>query len=66
MRRVRPGSATQQIGIRRGDLLLVLNGRQLRNDADLRRAVLDLRGRTRALVVVQRGVGRYHVVIPLV
>ncbi len=66
VKRVRPGSATQQIGIRRGDLLLVLNGRQLRSDADLRRAVLDLRGRTRALVVVQRGVGRYHVVIPLV
>ena len=27
---------------------------------------LDLAGRTRALVVVQRGAGRYHVTIPLV
>jgi len=32
---------------------------------DLRRAMLDLRGRSRALVVVQRGRGRYPVTIRL-
>ena len=31
----------------------------------LRRSALDLSGRSRALVVVQRGNGRYHVTIPL-
>ena len=31
----------------------------------LRRSVLDLRGRARAILVVARGFGRYHVTIPL-
>jgi hypothetical protein len=46
--------------------LLAINGRALRDADALRRAVLDLRGRTQALVVVQRGAGRYHVTLPLV
>ena len=63
---VRSESASARIGIRRGDLLLGVNGLPLRTADDLRRAVLNLRGRDRALVVVQRGNGRYHVTIPLV
>ncbi|MCZ6464102.1 MAG: trypsin-like peptidase domain-containing protein [Proteobacteria bacterium] len=63
---VRSESASARIGIRRGDLLLGVNGLPLRNTDDLRRAVLNLRGRDRALIVVQRGNGRYHVTIPLV
>jgi serine protease Do len=64
--KVRSGSASDRIGIRPGDLLLGVNGMPLRGADDLRRAMLNLRGRSRALVVVQRGAGRYHVAIPLV
>jgi serine protease Do len=62
---VRRGSGAHQIGIERGDLVLGINGKPLDGKEALRRSVLDLRGRSRALVVVQRGRGRYHVTIPL-
>jgi serine protease Do len=63
--RVRSGSGAEQIGIERGDLILGINGKRLNDEEALRRSVLDLRGRSRALVVVQRGRGRYHVTVPL-
>jgi serine protease Do len=63
---VREGSGAQRIGIRVGDLLLAINGRNLADDEALRRAVLELRGHPRALVMVQRGAGRYNVAIPLI
>jgi Do/DeqQ family serine protease len=66
VRTVREGGGAARIGIRPGDLILGINGRPLRSDEDLRRSALDLAGRSRALVVVQRGAGRYHVTIPLV
>ncbi|MGH0034452.1 MAG: trypsin-like peptidase domain-containing protein [Myxococcota bacterium] len=66
VRKVRPGSAAEKIGFQAGDRLLAVNGVPLRNADEFRRAVLDLRGRGRALVVVQRGSGRYHVAIPMV
>ena len=62
---VRSGSGAQRIGISKGDLILGINGKPLDGQEALRRSVLDLRGRSRALVVVQRGRGRYHVTIPL-
>ncbi len=62
---VRQGSGAAQIGIQRGDLILGINGQGLTDPDALRRSILDLRGRARALVVVQRGPGRYHVTIPL-
>ncbi|MCC6640676.1 MAG: trypsin-like peptidase domain-containing protein [Deltaproteobacteria bacterium] len=62
---VRRGSGAAQIGIQPGDLVLGINGRPLSNASALRNAVLDLRGRQQALLVVQRGPGRYHVTIPL-
>ena len=62
---VRAGSGAARIGIQAGDLILGVNGRQLSGADALRRAVLDLRGRQRALVVVVRGRGRYHVAVPL-
>jgi serine protease Do len=62
---VRARSAAEKIGFRADDRVLGINGRPL-DDADaLRRAVLDLQGRASALVVVQRGAGRYHVTVPL-
>ena len=66
VRGVRPGGGAERIGLRRGDLLLAIGGRELSDPDALRRAVLALRGQTRALIVVQRGNGRYHVALPLV
>jgi serine protease Do len=66
VRSVRDRSGAAQIGIQSGDIVLGINGRTLEDDDALRRSVLDLRGRSHALVVVQRGAGRYHVTIPLV
>ncbi len=63
--KVREGSGAERIGLEPGDLILGINGRALADDGALRRAALDLRGRSRALVVVARGGGRYHVTIPL-
>ena len=63
---VRPNSGAARIGIRRSDLLLRVNAQPLNGADDLRRALLGLRGKSRALVVVQRGGGRYHVSLRLV
>jgi len=63
---VRTGSGAERTGIQAGDLVLGINGKALEDAAALRRSALDLRGRSRALVVVQRGGGRYHVTVPLV
>jgi len=62
---VRAGSGAAQIGLQAGDRILGINGRGLTSPAVWRRIALDLRGRSHALLVVQRGRGRYHVTIPL-
>ena len=62
---VREGSGADRIGVQQGDLLLAINGRALADPAALRRSVVSLRGESRALIVVQRGNGRYQVAIPL-
>jgi serine protease Do len=62
---VRAGSGADRIGVKPGDLLLAINGRALADEASLRRAAIALRGESRALIVVQRGGGRYHVALPL-
>jgi len=62
---VRAGSGADRIGVKPGDLLLAINGRALGDEAALRRAAVALRGESRALIVVQRGGGRYHVALPL-
>ena len=59
------GSAAETLGLRSGDYLLGINGVALGSTEALRRAVARLRGRARALVVVQRGPGRYHLTLPL-
>jgi serine protease Do len=66
VRSLRAGSGAARIGIQPGDRLLGINGQALTGADALRRSALALRGRTRALLVVQRGTGRYHVTIPLV
>ncbi len=62
---VDPSSAAEILGLRAGDFLIGINGVALASNDDLRRAVARLRGRARALVVVQRGPGRYHLTLPL-
>ena len=66
VRQVRAGSGAQRIGVQEGDFVLGINGRVLDDNQELRRSILELRGRSRALVVVQRGSSRYHITIPLV
>ena len=58
-------STSHALGLQPGDFLLRVNGVTLTDAEALRRAVARLRGKTRALVVVQRGPGRYHLTIPL-
>jgi serine protease Do len=65
VRSVREGSGADRIGVQSGDLVLGINGRVLSDEQVLRRQVLALRGQVQALIVVQRGAGRYHVTIPL-
>jgi serine protease Do len=62
---VQPGSGAANVGFEPGDHILGVNGLGLDGPEALKRAVLDLRGRHRALVVVVRGRGRYHVTVPL-
>jgi len=62
---VRPRSGAESVGFKPGDLVLGINGRALADAESFHRSVLDLQGRSRALVVVQRGDGRYHVTVPL-
>ena len=66
VRAVRSGSGAERIGLQRGDLLLAINGRVLENEAELRSSVLHLRGRTQAMIVVQRAGGRYNLALPLI
>jgi len=63
--KVRKQSSAALIGLKRGDRLLAINGLLLDSNEALRRSVLDLRGRDRALLVVQRGRGQYHIAVPL-
>jgi serine protease Do len=62
---VKEGSGSAQVGFQVGDRVLAVNGRVLEDETALRRALLDLLGRPRALIVVQRGRGRYHVQVPV-
>jgi serine protease Do len=64
--KIRTGSGAERIGLKIGDLVLAINGRSLANQESVRRAILELRGHSRALVMVQRGPGRYNVTIPLI
>jgi len=63
--RVRNGSPAHMRSIRKGDILLAVNGLALENKDALKRAMLSLQGRERALIMVQRGARRYPLSVPL-
>ena len=63
--RVDAQSGAARIGLEPGDRVIGINGKALNGPEAYRRAFLDLRGRSRALLVVRRGRGRYHVTVPL-
>jgi serine protease Do len=62
---VRPGSGAEQIGAQAGDFVRAIDGQALSDEQALRRALLRLQGRDRALLRVQRGRSLYDVVLPL-
>ncbi|MGE4653360.1 MAG: trypsin-like peptidase domain-containing protein, partial [Myxococcota bacterium] len=62
---VRRGSGASRVGLTDGDLLLALDERALSDREALRRATLGIRGRSQAMILVQRGAGRYHLALPL-
>ena len=62
---VRRGSGASRVGLTSGDLLLALDERALSDREALRRATLGIRGRSQAMILVQRGAGRYHLALPL-
>lgn len=63
--RVDPLSDAARIGLRPGDLVLGLQGLALSRPGALQRALVDLRGRSRARMVVVRGRQRYVVMVRL-
>ena len=63
--RVRNGSPAHMRSMRKGDILLAVNGLALENRDSLKRAMLSLQGRERALIMAQRGARRYPLSIPL-
>ena len=63
--RLEPGGAASRIGMREGDRILVMNGRLLRSEEDLRRSVHELGARAQARLIVLRDGARYSVALPL-
>ena len=60
-----PDGPAAEIGLRPGDILLKLDRTAVNSRTDFRRVVTRLRGRGRALLLVQRGRKGYQVTIAL-
>ncbi len=63
--RVSPGSGAARAGFEPGDEVLAWAGHRVDDAGALRRAIVESRGRLRALVVVARAGRRYHVNVRL-
>jgi Do/DeqQ family serine protease len=63
--RVRPGSPSAEIGLRRGDRILGLGGTAVQSVADIRRKMIELRRAQKVLFTVGRGANEYNVTVPL-
>ena len=62
---VEPGSPAAQAGIRRGDVILEVNQREVRGLDDYRKALEGAKGKESVLFLVRRGAGTLYVVVPL-
>ncbi len=62
---VRPGSGAEKSGVQVGDFVRGIDGQALTDERTLRRAVLRLQGRDRALLRIQRGRAQGDVLLPL-
>ncbi len=62
---VQAGSGAEQIGLKAGDFVRGIDGQVLTDESTLRRAVLRLQGRDRALLRIQRGRAQADVLLPL-
>ena len=62
---VEPGSPAAQAGIRRGDVILEVNQREVRGLDDYREALEAAKGKESVLFLVKRGAGTLYVVVPL-
>lgn len=63
--RVMPRSPAARVGLRPGDVILKIGQDRVENRVAFRRAVTKLRGRSQALLVVQRARTWYHVTLGL-
>ncbi|MCG3173563.1 MAG: Periplasmic pH-dependent serine endoprotease DegQ [Myxococcota bacterium] len=63
--RVRPGSAAARIGMKAGDVLLKLGGRELRSPDDFLAAMMRLNSQNAAPVLLRRGARVYYLTLPL-
>jgi S1-C subfamily serine protease len=65
VRRVRPGSAAEEIGFAAGDVLAAIAGREIGTIDGFRKEVGAARSSSSVLVSVVRGRRLYRVVVPL-
>jgi len=63
--KVRPGSPSARIGLRRGDRVLGLEGSGVQTQAELRRKMIEVRAARSVVLSVGRGPYQYNVQVPL-
>ena len=62
---VSPGSAADEAGLRRGDLIKEVNRMEVANAQDFRRAMSRLRSGDSAALLVRRGQNTFYVAVPI-
>ncbi len=62
---VERGSPAHQAGIRRGDVIIEVNQREVEDLDDYRKALEESKGKDSVLFLVKRGAGTLYVVVPL-
>ncbi len=65
VKKIRPGSPAERIGVERGDTLMGLSGAPTKTLAEFRRKLIEVRLSQSILLSIARGQQLYHVTIPL-
>lgn len=65
VKKIRPGSPAERIGVEQGDTILGLSGAQTRTLAEFRRQIISARMNQSILLSIARGRQLYHVTVPL-